>query len=146
MSSCSCLWPESQSQTKATGFGTCLYLPSSHNSLSHFTTNQISLQLINFCVWSHQTPWRQSYSTLLSFTPHVSNIYYIRDLHRIQSFLDRDASKSISVTLVACRLDNYANGLLHGIPANNIKRLQSTQNERSCSIDASHDDKITTDT
>jgi hypothetical protein len=108
----------------------CIGTSSRRNSLQHL----VRLQVLNSSIplSDHIKLIGVTFDSALSFSSHVSNIcreinYHIRALRRIRTLLDLDTAKSISSAIIGSRLD-YANSLLHGIPAYNIKRLQRAQN------------------
>ncbi|MCP4492377.1 MAG: hypothetical protein GY820_34475, partial [Gammaproteobacteria bacterium] len=68
----------------------------------------------------------------LTFSHQVSSVskacfYHIRDLRRIRPVLDFDTARTIGTSLVHSRLD-FCNSLYHGLPKNQLNRLQRIQN------------------
>lgn len=68
----------------------------------------------------------------MTMVPHVNSVcrsayMHIRNIGCIRRFLSVDATKSLMHSLVTSRLD-YCNGLLYGLPATLINKLQRVQN------------------
>ena len=68
----------------------------------------------------------------LSMSKQVSEVskscfFHIRNIGRIRQYITDDACKTLVCSLITSRLD-YGNVLLHGIPSNEIQRLQRVQN------------------
>ena len=89
--------------------------------------------LILFCrnVWNKFKPLI-TLDEYLAFNSHISNLsrfcfYHIRALRHICPSISEDVARTIiACSLVGCRLD-YANCILLGASATNIKRLQRLQ-------------------
>ena len=54
-------------------------------------------------------------------------LYHIRNIACIRRFLSEECTKALVHAFVTCRLDN-CNSLLHGLPKNQIEKLQRVQN------------------
>ena len=68
----------------------------------------------------------------MSLKPHVSNVIqnsalHLRNIGRLQKYLNRTASEQVVHAFVTSRLD-MANSLLYGLPQEQLNRLQRIQN------------------
>jgi len=73
--------------------------------------------------------------TLSEHTKAVSKscFYHIHTLRHIRGSLDHWTIRTIAAALDSTRFD-YANSILHGIPAKHISRLQCTENTLACVV------------
>ena len=59
----------------------------------------------------------------------ISSAYHqLRNIRRIQRYLDKDTKHHVVRALILSRLD-YANSLLYGLKSQDLRRLQSIQNK-----------------
>ena len=74
----------------------------------------------------------------LSFDDYVNRVcksanFHLRALRHIRNVISVDTAKSIACSMIDSRLD-YCNGLLYGISASNINKLQRVQNSMARAI------------
>jgi hypothetical protein len=73
------------------------------------------------------------FDNIMSMTKQVNSIIssanlQLRNIRRIQRYLDRDTKHHVVRALILSRLD-YANSLLYGLKSQDLRRLQSIQNK-----------------
>ena len=69
-----------------------------------------------------------TFDTSLSFDKHINNIsrdcnFYLRNLHRIKTFLNQDTLLTLIHAMITSRVD-YCNSIFTGLPKKHLKKLQ----------------------
>ena len=65
-------------------------------------------------------------------TTHITKLccaafYHLHNIRRIRKYLSQDAAETLIHSFITSRVD-YCNGLLHGLPAYQLQKLQRVQN------------------
>ena len=73
-----------------------------------------------------------SFDERLSMTTHITKLccasfYHLHNIRRIRKYLSQDAAETLIHSFITSRVD-YCNGLLHGLPAYQLQKLQRVQN------------------